>query len=231
MTVINCFDISKISKSSYDIFYFSCSKERREKADKFRFFEDSIRCILSETLLQYSIYQLLGHVPNIVIYYNQFGKPYVSNLYNFFYNISHSGKWVVLAYSDAEVGIDIEKIHFSYDEIPKNFFTTQEAQFIISASNKTKQAERFTQIWTLKESYTKYYGTGLFTDLKTFSVINSNNEFCDHINPNHIYPQLSSRLFDDTYYLSLCYNKDISKINIISLDQLLQFNQIQKNNH
>lgn len=229
MTIINCFDISKIDNNLYNIFYTSCSEERRKKADKFRFSEDSIRCILSETILKYSIYQLLGVISDITIHYNPFGKPYISNIDNFFYNISHAGKWVVLAYSDEEVGIDIEEIQFLYDEIPKDFFTAQEVQFIKSDFDKNKQAEHFTQIWTLKESYIKYYGTGLYTDLKTFSVINANNAINNPINPNHFYPRFRSLLFDNNYFLSLCHNKNSSRINIIPPNELIKFNKIKKN--
>ena len=40
----------------------------------------------------------------------EFGKPYFTENNDFKFNISHSGDWAVIAVSDCEIGIDIEKI-------------------------------------------------------------------------------------------------------------------------
>ena len=38
------------------------------------------------------------------------GKPYVSNADGVFFNVSHTGKYVLCAVSDTEVGADLEEI-------------------------------------------------------------------------------------------------------------------------
>lgn len=34
--------------------------------------------------------------------YNEFGKPFMNHMNGFSYNLSHSGKWVAIAYGSSE---------------------------------------------------------------------------------------------------------------------------------
>lgn len=221
MIVINCLDITNVNQEIYEKFYSIVSKKRQQKADKFYFLSDSKRCVCAEILLRYSLQQHFGYIPDLTLSYNQYGKASLININDFFYNISHSGKWVVLAYTNSEVGIDIEKILFDKDKIAKNFFTKDEQLFIFSATDKVEIAKRFTQIWTLKESYVKYLGTGLFTSFDSFSincvdgkvVVSRTNEKIKNI-------KLNSGLFDDNYYLSVCSNNKKNIINFIQIENL-----------
>ncbi len=54
---------------------------------------------------------------------NHYGKPYLNGYPNYYFNISHSGEFVVCAISNNPVGIDIEQIkQIEYEEIAKSFF-------------------------------------------------------------------------------------------------------------
>ncbi len=91
------------------------------------------------------------------IIYNEYGKPYLENN-PLYFNISHSGIYTALVISDAEVGIDIEKIH-----MPKNALLhvcNEEEKRLI------KSVEDFTIMWVKKESYVKYLGIGISYGLK-----------------------------------------------------------------
>lgn len=226
MIYINCLDVSEISKEVYEKFYVIASFERKQKADRYRFFEDAKRCILADILLRFSLFQVWGCKSEPVIERNQYGKPFIKNAADFSYNTSHSGKWVVVAYTDrtvdGEVGIDVEEIHGNagWDKIANRFFSDVERDYIFSGADETERAGRFTQIWTLKESYVKYLGSGLSKSLESFSIdgaIGRVQDASGRVTDDII---LQSYLLDD-YYLSVCSRcKDIV-MRTVTADQLL----------
>ena len=96
--------------------------------------------------------------------YNKQGKP-LSNTTQF--NISHSGKFVVLSVSSAPVGVDIEVMQRNRNEIAKRFFANDEYRQIEESEN---QDETFTKIWTLKEAFLKCIGTGIGEYMRNFAI-------------------------------------------------------------
>ena len=84
-----------------------------------------------------------GYLPTI--YKDEKGKPYLDKDY---ISISHSGEYVVVAISDFNIGVDIQKIE--YREKVVSLF-----------SEEVTDEKMFTRLWTLKESYGKYLGIGL----------------------------------------------------------------------
>lgn len=219
---INCINISKINSENYQLFRNAVSKDRRMKADRYHFLEDSKRCICAELLLQYSLFQVFRQFIKIDTAYNEFGKPFLNHVNGFSYNLSHSGKWVVIAFGRNEIGIDIEEIQRGKENIADKFFSEDEKNFIY-AVNKEEQAKRFTQIWTLKESYIKFLGTGLSTSLNSFSVnaidgmvANQDGEIQKDI-------RLKSYRFNTDYYLSICSIEEEVVFCEIILKDLIQY--------
>ena len=125
MITVNCVDISKMTMEDYEKFYLISSEERKKKANRYKNLENAKRCILGDVLLQYSLIETIGYPLEPMIEYGTHGKPYVKNVENFFFNISHSGKWVVIAFGVSELGVDIEKIrwNFSLERIINRFYT------------------------------------------------------------------------------------------------------------
>ena len=83
------------------------------------------------------------------------GKPYCRDL---FFNISHSGDFVLLAVSDFEIGIDIEKIRDVDLKISDRCF-----------EEKVSTKEEFFSMWTQKESIIKYLGKTIIS-MKNINV-------------------------------------------------------------
>ncbi|MBC8580766.1 4'-phosphopantetheinyl transferase family protein [Zhenhengia yiwuensis] len=222
MIIINCINITDINNDSYQLLRNAVSEERRIRADHFHFMDDAKRCVCAELLLQYSLFQEFGRLVEMEIIYNKFGKPFLNHTKGFSYNISHSGKWVVIAYGSSEVGIDIERIQIVKENIVDRFFAEEEKIFIHEGTGN-EQKERFTQIWTLKESYIKYLGTGLSTRLNSFSVnvldgmvTNQNGDIQNNL-------RIKSYLFDKDYYISVCSRDEEVTIHEIKLEDLIQF--------
>ena len=94
------------------------------------------------------------------------GKGRIDNRDNLFFNISHSKDYVVLALSDEEVGIDIQEIKPLKANVPKRFFTDTDNEYIDRSEDG--RIERFTQIWSAKESFAKLTGNGIGEGFSTF---------------------------------------------------------------
>ena len=103
--------------------------------------------------------------------YGKHGKPFIEDLPEVKFNVSHSGQWVVCAVSTDEIGIDIEKEE-SIDMNAISHILSEEEKTKIQATNPDLRTSLFYGIWTVKESYLKALGGGLYEeiDLKNLSV-------------------------------------------------------------
>lgn len=134
------------------------------KAGRFIHRHDSDRYIISRAAVRLIMGRYLNIRPSLIeIERGENKKPYIKNSL-LFYNLSHSGDWIVLAISDSAIGIDTEPVNNSFDfnDIIKDYFSPGESCFI----NEEKSAERFFLLWTRKEALTKATGKGLDEDLK-----------------------------------------------------------------
>jgi 4'-phosphopantetheinyl transferase len=93
----------------------------------------------------------------------------VTGVEGLFFNISHSGDYVVAAFSDREVGIDIEQRGRARVEVATRFFHPAEIAALLAAGEEERK-RLFIDYWAIKESYLKYLGTGLTRPLSTFRV-------------------------------------------------------------
>ncbi len=114
--------------------------------------------------------KILSHYTNIpeeslCLEIGRHGKPYLTNVpygKNFYFNLSHSGKYMTLAISACTpVGIDIENMNrkVNIDRIVKHFFHPLEAK-LFSNLKKGEKKEAFFRLWTIKEAFLKGLGEG-----------------------------------------------------------------------
>ena len=66
----------------------------------------------------------------IVLEYNDYGKPFLRNYNNFYFNVSHTENAIVVAISDACIGIDIEKIRTIDLSIAKRIYAEIENKYL-----------------------------------------------------------------------------------------------------
>lgn len=108
------------------------------------------------------------------------GKPFAVNGIFPFVSISHSGDYFAAAFSDCNVGFDLqfwqrrpgENIKSAvkrYGSLAEKFFHQEESAYIMAEGSCC--LERFFRVWTAKESYVKYTGRGIDDDFSRFSVI------------------------------------------------------------
>lgn len=219
--IINCLNIAELSYDNYELFISEVSGERRRKAERFHFKKDAYRCVCAEMLLQYSFFEKNNEYVKNNLVYNKYGKPTIKDENKFCFNLSHSGDWVVLAYGMTEVGVDIEKIQLGREGMIDSIFRQEEKEYIYSVTGLERD-QRLIQMWTLKESYIKYLGTGFSTDMNTFyvdalkNVVKNNNGELE----KQLY--IKSIIYGQDYYLSICSKEVMLVIKEVSLEDLIE---------
>ena len=185
-----CADLSALTRADYEALYRRASAERQKRADRYFRYEDSLRCVAADALVRMA----LG-TDRYTVEKSPEGKPRIPEFPDFHYNLSHAGSWVGIAWGRSCVGVDVERHDRStdYPLIARRFFSDEERQALAEAADP---ARCFYKIWTGKESYIKYLGTGLKKDLRSFSIFNLEGV-------KLFIPQLAQG-----YSLSLCTTED-----------------------
>lgn len=143
---------------------------RSDAAKRFKMIPDKVRCLAAYLLAERAIMVRSGcGVCKIEIRRGEFGKPELISPKGCFFNISHSGQWVVCATDSAPVGIDVERIKPTDFGIAKRFFSEEEFNYINEKPEESK-LDAFYETWSYKESYIKAVGMGLSKPLGSFSV-------------------------------------------------------------
>jgi 4'-phosphopantetheinyl transferase len=146
------------------------SDEEQERVKKYARPNDAKRVLLADILVRSVIASELK-VSNKAIEFNanKYGKPLLKGNCGIYFNVSHSGDWIVCAVDNEPIGIDIEKIIPVELEIATQFFSDEEYKMLMAKSPEDWQ-HFFFDLWTLKESYIKAVGKGLSMPLKSFTV-------------------------------------------------------------
>lgn len=151
----NQFD--KISEKSYAKMYDFLPNSRKQKVDA-----NKIEINKKITIIEYFLIKKhLKLQKNTDFSYTAAGKPYIEGCLNF--NISHSENMLVVAFNKAEVGVDVQKIVEYNAKLANKICNQKELAELNLAEDKNL---KFTEIWTLKESYLKLKGQGIYTNLK-----------------------------------------------------------------
>lgn len=171
--------------------------DSRRKVCEYRFRIDQMRSFISELLKYYYLAKVLS-VPldKINISSTDLGKPILTGELQYVsFSISHSGDYIVMAFSTRyKVGVDIE-------QIDKHIEPLQLGKLVFSASENgliNQNINYFFMLWSKKEALFKARGTGFINDYYTKTSLTLElNEAGDGY-------KISSQLFADDYYLSLC---------------------------
>lgn len=214
---------ASLDADQYRFFHKCASMKKRLQAERFIHQEDANRCLIAESLLKYMVQKTVTSNSGTIAF-NKFGKPFFTNIFLHF-NLSHSDDYVVCAIDKHEIGIDIEKIDNVDKEIGRRFFSPLEVHWIQNSSSEDESLNRFFRIWTLKESYLKALGTGLYFPLNSFSVVSENGVICPiHDSKKKIDWTLRSIIVKDSYHCALC-SANISKdfeLRFMTVDKLCE---------
>jgi 4'-phosphopantetheinyl transferase len=186
----------------FDALYALVNEYRREKTDRMKFDKDKRLSLGVELLLKRALEEIGVDYESINLDYGKNGKPYIKGN-DIYFNLSHSGNMAVCAVSKNEIGVDIEEVERADFKISKRIFTESEISHINNSDDE------YIRLWTLKESYMKYCGSGLSIAPKDIEI-----EFYDNI-PH--YKDLDFFEYEiEGYRLALCGDSK-AEIEIVNL--------------
>ena len=122
----------------------SVNEKQKEKALRYKNEIDQIRSLSSS--------YLMNSLSKEAILFNVMGKPFFEK--GPFFNISHSGKYIVMAVSNKEIGVDIEEDVKKDMSMLVSIFNEAEAKML-------KEHSDFYYLWCAKESLIKCMGSSI----------------------------------------------------------------------
>ncbi|MBP3881482.1 MAG: 4'-phosphopantetheinyl transferase superfamily protein [Lachnospiraceae bacterium] len=141
------------------------------------------------------------------------GKPFFPAYPDFHYNISHSGDYVVCAYSAQPIGIDIQQIPDRArraSSIAGHFFSDREVAALQDLPD-FEMRRLFTRFWTSRESYIKLTGRGLAEPFKSFYPdLSAGRIYSDNERSREIY--ITECKAPEGYCISTCSYMPIERI-------------------
>jgi len=141
--------------------------DERDRALKFLRQEDRVRYAATRSALRRLLSQIVAREPEQLCFVtNDFGKPSLQTKERVEFNVSHSGRYSIIAIStDSAVGIDIEQCSQDLD-------VTGLAPQVLSSNELPliKDKTAFVKRWVLKESILKALGLGISDHLQTISA-------------------------------------------------------------
>lgn len=204
MIHVICTDISGLREGNFEALHAKVSPARRERAAGYLRRADAVRCLAADALLRYALGP--GEYTEEK---GTDGKPHIRDNADFHYNLSHSGNWVVIAYGGSRVGVDVEGLRLvrDYEALARRYFAPEEQAWCAEGEDLSR---RFLEVWTGKESYLKYMGTGLSKALPSFSIFSLEPEV-----------RLHRWTLPGGYELCLCSIEEACRMEILEISQLL----------
>ena len=152
---------------------FALTPAEKERASRFVFERDRSRWTASRAALRAILAKYAGLTESAIEFsLGEHGKPSLAVPCGISFNLSHSADRALVAVAKgSDIGVDIEAVRRDFDplNLAPSVFSADEIYYIRS-SPSTEQADRFFDLWTLKEAWLKMLGCGLVDDLPSHSV-------------------------------------------------------------
>lgn len=148
-------------------------KERRKKIQHMKDQKSICRSLAAGCLLHDALCESRGLSLKtgqaFEIGYEKEGKPYLKEMPDVYFNLSHSGGYVSCAIADVPVGVDIQKKSMVRSRIAERFFTSADNERL-SVCSEEEREDLFFRMWSIKESYIKLTGQGMRQGFDSFEI-------------------------------------------------------------
>lgn len=161
--------------TTHDTLFSLLSKERQEKILRYRYDSDKILSLYAGVLTRLALMRELSCTNDqLAFVYTDKKKPRLlpdpAHPYPVDFSFSHTRQAVLLGVTkEGQIGVDIEQLRSAPFRVMPSVFHPEEISYVEHASTDKKNYH-FYEIWTRKEAYAKYLGTGLS---KTLSSVNT----------------------------------------------------------
>ena len=162
-------DCTGFSPAFYDAAAKTLPKEKRATVEKIRHRQTKEQSLLGWAMVAL-VRARMGLPADSPLRFSEHGKPYYEGE-SFHFNLSHSGDYVCLAVADAPVGADVQTVTAPSDAMVRRVLSENEQAALASAADP---ALAFTALWTMKECWLKYTGTGIIDALESL-------DFSEHL--------------------------------------------------
>lgn len=208
------------------------SAERKIKINKFYFQKDKVHSLFVEIVLRYALWEQYG-LSSAYIEFGQseYGKPYLVNQKGLYFNLSHSGNWVLCGLGDTPIGLDVEEVKDKKINLTNRIFTEEESDFIFMQP-LDQRIKTFYKIWTLKESYVKYVGKGLSIPFDSFLFQFDDDDIQFYLKGQRDYSlAFTTGQLDEQHVMALCVKSQWSdrinnQVKILTLEELRKWRNL-----
>lgn len=162
-------DLREVTHDELTLWYAEADPDKRRQFDRLRRPEDRKRSLCADHLARAMLCKITGLSPETLRFSRAAnGKPIVSRL-PYHFNVTHSGSFAACAVDTAPVGIDLETPRPFREALAKRVCCPQEEAFLYPDGRFDEM--RFLELWTVKEAYMKYTGTGLACDWRSICAV------------------------------------------------------------
>lgn len=214
-----------VSVEQYHLLWDMCSTARREQVKKFVFQRDKEIAVFTECFARYCISKKFGlSFETMAFSRNCFGKPYITNTVDSFFNVSHSGDYVICGVSNKPIGVDVEEIGKAPLEVAEYYFNMDEKK-ILREKNGKEADKFFYALWTLKEAYLKMVGIGLQNLSQcSFSIDSENGKITCFIDGKIAEGLVFSLIEKEHYIMAVCGDRQV-KLQEVIFKEFLKYLQ------
>ncbi len=200
--------------SGFDEAFFSVIKDTEIKIAKVgKDVKSKKLSVCGRVLLGYMLNKNYG-IDSFSFRYGVKGKPYLENE-DIFFNISHSGSFVLCSADRCEIGCDVQKIQQYNPAVAKRFFTEKEVSVIGGSDN---QSRAFIKLWALKESVLKKTGEGVGGGLKDYDFSD-----CLNLDSFEAYGYRFSCFRVKDYEIAVCSESEKQRLEVVTKEEIQKY--------
>jgi 4'-phosphopantetheinyl transferase len=174
----------------YELCWRILSTQEKKRVDNFQGQSLKDRYVISHGILRLFLSFYCQVPPHTLAFtYNQYGKPYLLNNPNLYFNMSHSLDYAAYIFClSHEVGIDIEwkNSHTDVSKLAAELLNPSERKKFYALSFPEQQ-HVFYELWTQKEAIVKAFGQGMSYPFQAIEAMKSSPSSYHVINENKFY--------------------------------------------